>query len=257
MESETISFHSFRRGTGKSTLVANLAALLASRGRRVLILETAFHSPCMHIFFKLPEAETPCCLNDYFAGKCAITQATYDVTYRLPTRLPGQILLAPASPKVSEVVHSLRNPYRYEQIDQGLDQLKRAHQPDFILLDNPAGLHEETLLSIAVCDTMLLLLRPDQQDYQGTAVTLEVAHNLSVQRQFLIMNFAPGTLDRNKALQQLKEAYQCEVLAILPHAEEIAELASAQILALQNPASPLVPLFEGILARLDSAQALH
>ncbi|MEW5872746.1 MAG: MinD/ParA family protein [Chloroflexota bacterium] len=251
METEIISFHSFRRGTGKSTLVANLAGLVAARGQRVAVVETAFHAPCMHLFFNLPEAEIGSCLNDYFTGKCQITQATYDVTDRQDQRLPGRIFLVPSSPKVTDVVRALRHPYSFEQLQQGLEMLKQVHQPDYIFLDNAAGLHEDTLLSIASCNTMLLLLRPDQQDYQGTAVTLEIAQNLSVPCPLLVMNNVPETLDRQQALRQLQEAYQCQALAILPHSERILEAASARIITLQDPKDPIVAVFKQVLDGLS------
>jgi septum site-determining protein MinD len=41
-------------------------------------------------------------------------------------------------------------------------------------------LNEETLLSILISDTLVLILRPDQQDFQGTAVTVEVARKLKI-----------------------------------------------------------------------------
>ena len=39
-------------------------------------------------------------------------------------------------------------------------------------------MNEETLLSIAISDVFVLVLRPDHQDFQGTAVTVEVARKL-------------------------------------------------------------------------------
>ena len=44
---------------------------------------------------------------------------------------------------------------------------------DYLLIDTHPGLNEETLLSITISDVLLLILRPDRQDFQGTAVTVE------------------------------------------------------------------------------------
>ncbi|MGH2523697.1 MAG: P-loop NTPase, partial [Anaerolineales bacterium] len=61
-----VSVHSFRRGTGKSHLTANLAALLAVEGRRVGVMDTNLQSPSLRILFGLDGA-TPT-LNDYVWG---------------------------------------------------------------------------------------------------------------------------------------------------------------------------------------------
>jgi len=38
-------------------------------------------------------------------------------------------------------------------------------------------MNEETLLSVAISDWLILILRPDRQDYLGTAVTIEVSRS--------------------------------------------------------------------------------
>ena len=56
-----------------------------------------------------------------------------------------------------------------------------------LMIDTHPGLNEETLLSIAISDALVIILRPDQQDYQGTSVTVEVARKLDVPRLVLIV----------------------------------------------------------------------
>jgi septum site-determining protein MinD len=46
-----ISIHSYRGGTGKSNLTANLATLVARDGNRVAVIDTDLPSPGIHILF--------------------------------------------------------------------------------------------------------------------------------------------------------------------------------------------------------------
>ena len=46
-----ISVHSYRGGTGKSNLVANLATNLALQGKRVASIDIDIQSPGIHILF--------------------------------------------------------------------------------------------------------------------------------------------------------------------------------------------------------------
>src|SRR3954470_20216382 len=92
----TIAVHSFRRGTGKTHIAANMAALLALEGRRVAVIDTNLHSPGIEILFNLREEEVGSWLNDYLSGDCEIEQAAYDVTGKLEQQVDGCIFLVPA-----------------------------------------------------------------------------------------------------------------------------------------------------------------
>ncbi len=60
-----ISVHSFRGGTGKSNVTANLATAIARSGYRVGIVDTDIQSPGIHIPFGLDETKVKHTLNDY------------------------------------------------------------------------------------------------------------------------------------------------------------------------------------------------
>ena len=63
-----ISTHSFRGGTGKSNVTANIAAILAQKGYRVGVFDTDIQSPGIHIIFHLTENDIRDTLNDYLGG---------------------------------------------------------------------------------------------------------------------------------------------------------------------------------------------
>ena len=54
---QIISVHSFRGGTGKSNLLANLAATMACHGQRVGIVDADIQSPGIHVLFGLNEGK--------------------------------------------------------------------------------------------------------------------------------------------------------------------------------------------------------
>ena len=237
--SHIVAIHSFRGGTGKSNLTANLAVLLAAAGRRVGIIDTDIQSPGIHVLFGLREEEIHHALNDYLWGTCDVTQTAYDVTPRLGVALSGQVLLIPSSLKVGEIARVLREGYEVSRLNDGFQELVKALALDVLLIDTHPGLNEETLLSIAIADVLVIILRPDQQDYQGTGVTVEVARKLDVPRLVLIVNKVPAVFDVADVKAQVERAYHCEVAAVLPHAEEMMTLASAGIFVLRYPEHPI------------------
>jgi len=231
-----VTVHSFRRGVGKSTLAANLAALLTQRGRRVGLVDADFQAPSLHILTGLPENEISATLNDYLQGRSdAPYPATHDLTARLGINAPGYLCLTPASTRVAEIMHMLRNACDFDRFHEGLQAMAEAHQLDMLVIDSMAGLNEDTLQTIAMAHTLIEILRPEQQDYQGTAVTVEVARTLQVPRTLLVLNDAPPTLDIQSAWAELAQTYHCEVGAILPYSYLLTSLASSAIFVLRFP----------------------
>ena len=74
---------------------------------------------------------------------------------------PGKFILASASTDVNDVLRILRAPFDVDHFNEGLRQLSKAHQLDILLLDTSAGLNENTLLSMALANSLLVMLRPD------------------------------------------------------------------------------------------------
>jgi MinD-like ATPase involved in chromosome partitioning or flagellar assembly len=242
--SKIISIHSFRGGTGKSNTTANLAAILAGGQRRVGVIDTDINSPGIHVLFGLDEDAIKYSLNDYLWGKCEIEKAAYDVTANLNARLGegaqpippgGVIFLIPASIKVGEIARILREGYDVGLLNDGFQNLIRELNLDVLLIDTHPGLNEETLLSVAISDALAIIMRPDQQDYQGTGVTVEVARKLDVPRMLLIVNKTPTSFNFDEVRARVQQTYNCPVGAVLPHSDEMMTLASAGVFVLRYP----------------------
>lgn len=245
-----ISVHSFRGGTGKSNTTANLVALLASEGYRVGVVDTDIQSPGIHVIFGLAEEQIGRALNDYIWGDCEIEDAVYDVTPLLGAPVSGQVFLIPSSVKAGEIARVLQDSYDPGTLNDGLQRAVAAFDLDVLLIDTHPGLNEETLLSIAVSDVLLIILRPDQQDYQGTGVTVEVARKLGVPRLLLLVNKVPQSFDAEQVRRRVEEAYEAPVAAVLPHSDDLMALASAGIFSLRYPDHPLTTLYRQVAARL-------
>ena len=245
-----ISVHSFRGGTGKSNTTANLAALLAQEGRRVGVVDTDIQSPGIHVLFNLEEEQMQHSLNEYLWGQCEIKETAHDVTANLRSEIAGQIFLIPSSIKAGEIARVLREGYDVGLLNDGFHSLVKELQLDVLLIDTHPGLNEETLLSIAVSDALVIILRPDQQDYQGTSVTVEVARKLEVPRLLLIVNKVPSAFDPAEVKALAERTYRAEVAAALPHSDEMMTLASAGIFALHYPDHPMTTALRSVTARL-------
>ncbi|NJK78448.1 MAG: MinD/ParA family protein [Chloroflexaceae bacterium] len=248
--SRIISIHSFRGGTGKSNTTANVSAILAAQGKRVGVVDTDIQSPGIHVLFGLEEDQMQYSLNDYLWGNCEIEQAAYDVTRLLDSTISGQIYLIPSSIKAGEIARVLREGYDVGLLNDGFNSVLDALDLDVLLIDTHPGLNEETLLSIAISDALAIILRPDNQDYQGTGVTVEVARKLDVQQMVLIVNKVPQGFDFDAVQKRVEATYNCEVAAVLPHSDEMMMLASSGIFVLRYPDNPMSAKLRQVANRL-------
>ena len=248
--SKIVSVHSFRGGTGKSNTTANLAALLAAEGHRVGVVDTDIASPGIHVLFGLEEDMIVHSLNDYLWGKCDIQQTAHDVTPNMAAGVKGKLFLVPSSIRAGEIARVLREGYDVGLLNDGFRNLIQALDLDVLMIDTHPGLNEETLLSIAISDVLVIILRPDQQDYQGTGVTVEVARKLSVPSLLLVVNKVPAAFPPAEVRARVEKAYTADVAAVLPHSDEMMTLASSGIFVLKYPDHAVTAELKQLAARL-------
>ncbi len=252
--SKIISVHSFRGGTGKSNTTANVACLLAGQGLRVGIVDTDIVSPGIHVLFGLEEDSAAHTLNEYLWGKCNIEDAALDVTGRAKAdgKLAGKVFLVPSSMKTGDIAKVLREGYDVGLLNDGYQRLIEKLNLDVLMIDTHPGLNEETLLSIAISDALAIIMRPDSQDYQGTAVTVEVARKLDVPHMLLVINKTPLTINPEQLRSKAEQIFNCEVAAVLPHSDEMMALASEGVFAVRYPNHAMTGLLKRVAASLTA-----
>jgi septum site-determining protein MinD len=254
-----ISTHSFRGGTGKSNTTANLATLLAKAGNRVGVIDTDIQSPGIHVVFGFDQTKAKHALNDYLWGRCRIEDAAYDITSHCvgkaqPEGDRPKLFLIPSSLNSGEIARILREGYDVGRLNDGLHDVIDRLRLDYLFIDTHPGVNEETLLSIALSDTLVLILRPDSQDFQGTAVTVELARRLEVPDLLVVVNKVPDGMDAELIREQVEGAYQSEVVALLPLNAEMSRLGSGGLFVNRFPDHPFTRGLQGIVRRLLSGR---
>ncbi len=254
-----VSVHSFRGGTGKSNCTANLASLCALDGYRVGVVDTDLQSPGVHVLFGIDERHEAPCLNAFLWGECGIDEAALDVTHLLragdsgaaAAGAPlGRLWLVPSSIQSDEIGRVLRDGYDVGRLNDGFRDLMASLALDVLFIDTHPGVNEETLLSLAISDRLVLIMRPDAQDYQGTAVTLELARRLEVPEILLTLNKVPPSVDAASLRRAVSKTFGVEVAGALPLSLEMAENASGALFVIRHPNHPFTRELRVIAERI-------
>ncbi len=231
-----VAVHSYRGGTGKSNICANVATAVALQGKRVGLIDTDIPSPGIHFIFGLDQGSSaPKTLNDYLWGRCAPEDAAYDVTPTAVRIEGGLIYLIPASVNADDIAKMLTEGYDFKKLKEAFRRFGEYYNLDYIFVDSHPGLNKETLLSITVSHLLLLVLRPDRQDYQGTAVTVDIARRLRVKNIYLVINKALPTMNLEALRLKVQETYNLTVAGLLPLSPDMMQLGSTGIFYLKYP----------------------
>jgi len=231
-----ISVHSYRGGTGKSNITANLAACGLAMGHKVAVLDTDLKSPGIHVLFGVDPSQIQLTLVDYLWDKCTSSETAYDVTDRVTqTAGEGKCWLVPASLDTHAISRLLDEGYDIQRLNTHIDGLIAELELDFLLIDTHPGLNDESMLTTALSDTLVLLVRPDQQDYYGSAVVSRIAKQLEVPNIYVVANKVHSQINVDQLAQQLQQAFGHEVLGTLPLSEDLAKLGSRRLIVNELP----------------------
>ena len=146
-------------GVGKTFLSANLAAALARRGRKVLVLDADLGLANLDVVLNLHPKIT---LHDVFTGKVHLEDAI------LPAPGGFSVLLAGSG----LVEYSRLTPEVREQLQRIIDTL--APRFDHILLDTGAGISDVVLYAVSLADDVLVLATPEPTSMTDAYATIKV-----------------------------------------------------------------------------------
>ena len=96
---------------------------------------------------------------------------------------------------------------------------------DYLFIGTHPDLNDETLLSIVFSDVLIIILRPDQQDFQGTAVPVDIAKKLDVPELLLVVNKALLKSDPDQVKEQIEESYDQKIEERIQQQQQGADTA--------------------------------
>jgi MinD-like ATPase involved in chromosome partitioning or flagellar assembly len=245
MSGKIVSIHSFRGGTGKSNIAANLAAIAALDGKRVAVMDTDMASPGIHIIFGMGREKMKHTLNDYLRGECDITETCVDMTKRLGLK-SGKLFLIPSSMTATDITRILREGYEVSDLKNGFTDVLKAKDLDYLIIDTHPGLDRETLLSMATAHYLFVVARIDEQDLLGTAATLSVARKLQVPDIKIVINKKPSIYENKAIVKEVEKNFKTSVATIIPLLPVLIEAGSRYVVTLKHPDSEFTKRMQDI-----------
>jgi septum site-determining protein MinD len=165
------------------------------------------------------------------------------------------LIFCPAGHKLSEIMAMLNQEFNLSTFKKVLEDMSRDYHLDYLLIDSHPGIEKDTLLSMGLCDYLVLISRVDQQDLFGSGVMAEVASQLK-KPIVLILNMVPSSVsekEASKIANRLAQLFHLHVLTALPFNSDVLENLSTGVFVLERPKDPLTRRFTEIATKMLEA----
>ena len=247
---KVIAVHSFKGGTGKTTLTANLATTLAAN-HRVGVMDLDLSGPGLHVLFGLKKGDVKATLTDIFLGDASPEDVVIDLSQRFGTSRGG-LFFCPASNKVEDMLRLLKSGLEVTLFQDTLQKVGEMYKLDYIIVDTHPGVENDTVLAMGCCDALVLVSRVDQQDLFGTAVMVLLAETFE-KPTFLTLNMVPPGVkikDAEKVGRELAQLFRSKFLAAFEFQMDVINNLSRSVFVVDNPNSTFAHKITGAAENL-------
>jgi flagellar biosynthesis protein FlhG len=159
-------------GVGKTFVCANLAAALARRGERVLVLDADLGLANLDVVLNLPPKVT---LHDVFTRDVPLDEAIVPAPGGFSVLLAGSGLI-----EYSRLTHEVR-----ERFQAVIDQV--APRFDWVLMDTGAGISDVVLYAVSLADEVMLVATPEPTSLTDAYATIKVLASQQQRRDLKLL----------------------------------------------------------------------
>src|SRR5215203_7093788 len=204
--SQCIAFHSYKGGTGKTTIACNLAAMLAFKGYNVSLLDLDVYAPSLHSYF---DCNPDKWINDLLFENSELREIMVDMTPALTqytaegsNKKLGKLLVGFSNPQKEEIYKlegtiktANANIQLLRRFVQLREDLMSDYESDYVILDTSPGIRYWSINSLAVADVLFLTLKFGDLDIEGTIKMANDIYGSFTKfgsKSFLLLNLVSG-----------------------------------------------------------------
>jgi chromosome partitioning protein len=196
----SIAFHSYKGGTGKTTIACNFAAQLAKEGNQVGLLDLDIYAPSIQTYF---EIEPKRWLNNYLNSSADLSDVIIDGNQFVNLKEKsngGKLWLGFSNPRSEEILQlETTGTSTAREILKKLILLKEKMltdlRLDYLVIDTSPGIRTWSINALAISDILLLTLKSGDIDSKGTKRLVEDIYDTFTRhgsKSYLLYNRVQG-----------------------------------------------------------------
>jgi len=237
---KTMAFHSYKGGTGKTSLVVNLGALYAKQGANVCILDYDFRAPSLNVLFK----EKPkLWLNDYLDGRCDINDTIVEESVKYDLR--GKLWVAFANPSLDALKDVMSKDRRWEvkalsKTLAGKKEIIEQKKVDYLIFDTSPGAQYSSINALAGADLVSLVMKADEFDLEGTKELSKGVYEALGRKSGVVLNKIPleqiaASGGKEKFGKEIEASVGLPLVGLIPCMCELMAAGGKSIYTLDKP----------------------
>lgn len=237
-----IAIHSYKGGTGKTTISANVAASLVKSGKKVALIDLDVYAPSLHNYFKFNPRKW---VNDFLDNQSNIDETMFDLTNLVINNKNSN------GSNIGKLYVGFSNPNRDAifkfEMGNGTDYWKRQFRRlvflreqiitkldmDYLIIDTSPGIRHWSINALSIADKLILTMKMDDLDIEGTKRLLSEIYDTFVRFgaiTYILLNRVSGycvpnigtsnshneTLNYDKVLDEIYKITSTRSLTPLP-----------------------------------------
>jgi septum site-determining protein MinD len=250
-----IAVHSYKGGTGKTSMAVNLAATFAKMGKKVCIFDLDFRAPSLFAILKAQNIEN--WFNDYLNNTCDINKTLVDMSSKVTGA--GKFYSSLANPATEAIRDMSSKDRKWEMHALGRllalkDSLLKNEKFDYLIFDTSPGLQYSSINAIVAADFVVVATTGDRSDVDGTKRMLLELYNLFEKKTGLVLNkvLDPSITAKKTEMQnKIKTDYQVPLLGIMPCFCEILRNEGNLIFVQDKPDHPFTKILAEMAKKID------
>ncbi|MGI6722672.1 MAG: septum site-determining protein MinD [Anaerovoracaceae bacterium] len=235
---QVIVIASGKGGTGKTLFTANIGALLAMRGKKVVMLDMDNGLRNLDLYLGL-ESRVVYNVMDVLSGMCRIKQALIK-----DKRFQDLYLIAASPMKDSRDI----TPLHMEIL---CDKLKKRF--DYILIDAPAGIGDGLTLAAAAADQAVVITEVEIASVRDADVVDRALREMGIKNRCCVFNKVKGelvSLGAMPGLASISRGIRMEIAGIIQYDDNIFLATNRGVPIVLKPGTYIEKNFNKILDRV-------
>jgi len=255
---EIIAVHSYKGGTGKTSLSVNLAATFAKSGKKVAIFDLDFRAPSLFAILKASNVQNY--FNDYLNNTCEINDVLVDLSNRVSGE--GKFMASFANPSTDAIRDMSSKDRTWEMRALGkLLALKESliveQNFDYVFFDTSPGLQYSSINAIVAASFVVIPTTGDRSDVHGTKNMISELYNLFEKKTGLVLNkmLDPSYRAKKAELEcQFLSDYKAPLLGVIPCFCEVLRAEGNFIFPEDKPNHPITQILLEITKKIENTE---
>ncbi|RKX93585.1 MAG: hypothetical protein DRP84_08230 [Spirochaetes bacterium] len=233
-----IGAYSYKGGVGRSVSTANIAVLLAKRGKKVGIIDADIEAPGIDQIFGIDVPSINLLDLLAYPDRYSISKNSFpvvDIKNELKLELDGELFILPSARDRKKLKSVTVDPSLSVIFDNIVKEFTEKYNLDYLFVDCRSGLAHYSVMTLWAVEVVLLFFGWGKQNFNGSNYILSNVIERIPKPSFSIASRIPDFIGEEELKERVQNTLGNKLLGYIMQDKDLAW--EEQIIVLKNPES--------------------